>query len=87
MELLSHGLLPGTVQVPPSGQPIVQLAVANTCGGYPKMGVVVAEDLWRIAQLSPGGRLRFRDASGEREAPGVAEQEALEARARRLCPG
>ncbi|KPP83751.1 MAG: Allophanate hydrolase subunit 2 [Rhodobacteraceae bacterium HLUCCA08] len=59
-ELLSHGLLPGTVQVPASGQPIVQLADANTCGGYPKIAVVIGADLWKIGQLGPGGILRFQ---------------------------
>lgn len=58
-ELLSHGIVPGTVQVPPSGQPIVQLAEANTCGGYPKIATVIEADLWRLGQAMPGDRLRF----------------------------
>jgi allophanate hydrolase subunit 2 len=58
-ELLSHGIVPGTVQVPPSGQPIVQLADANTCGGYPKIATVIEADLWRLAQAPVGSRLRF----------------------------
>ncbi|MFG1270734.1 5-oxoprolinase subunit C family protein [Xanthobacter versatilis] len=58
-ELLSHGILPGVVQVPPSGQPIIQASDANTCGGYPKMAVVIGADLWRLGQLRPGGTLRF----------------------------
>lgn len=60
LELLSHGLVPGTVQVPPSGQPIIQLAEANTCGGYPKIATVIDADLWRLAQLRPGQAIRFR---------------------------
>jgi biotin-dependent carboxylase-like uncharacterized protein len=59
LELLSHGIVPGTVQVPPSGQPILQLAEANTCGGYPKIGAVIEPDLWRLAQLRPGQQVRF----------------------------
>jgi len=59
MELLSHGIVPGTVQVPPSGQPIIQMAEANTCGGYPKIATVIEADLWRVAQLRPGQRIRF----------------------------
>lgn len=58
-ELLSHGIVPGTVQVPPSGRPIVQLAEANTCGGYPKIATVIEADLWRLAQAMPGDELRF----------------------------
>lgn len=59
MELLSHGIVAGTVQVPPSGQPIIQLAEANTCGGYPKIAAVIAADLWRLAQAPIGCRVRF----------------------------
>lgn len=59
VELFSHGIVPGTVQVPPSGQPIIQLADANTCGGYPKIATVIEADLWRLAQAPPGARLRF----------------------------
>lgn len=59
LELLSHGIVPGTVQVPPSGQPIIQMAEANTCGGYPKIATVIEADLWRLAQLRPGMKVRF----------------------------
>ncbi|MGX5849236.1 5-oxoprolinase subunit C family protein [Mesorhizobium sp. PL10] len=65
MELLSHGIVPGTVQVPPSGQPIIQLADANTCGGYPKIATVIEADLWRLAQTPVGARLRFVPVSIE----------------------
>lgn len=58
-ELLSHGIVPGTVQVPPSGRPIVQLAEANTCGGYPKIATVIEADLWRLGQAIPGDELGF----------------------------
>ncbi|PZV36252.1 biotin-dependent carboxyltransferase family protein [Mesorhizobium kowhaii] len=63
LELLSHGIVPGTVQVPPSGQPIIQLADANTCGGYPKIATVIEADLWRLAQAPVGARLRFLPVS------------------------
>ena len=59
LELFSHGIMPGTVQVPPSGQPIIQLAEANTCGGYPKIANVIEADLWRLAQAPVGARLKF----------------------------
>lgn len=58
-ELLSHGIVPGTVQVPPSGRPIVQLAEANSCGGYPKIATVIEADLWQLGQAMPGDELRF----------------------------
>jgi biotin-dependent carboxylase-like uncharacterized protein len=58
-ELPSHGVLPGVIQVPPSGQPIVLLADAQTTGGYPKIGVVIRADLWKLAQLRLAATLRF----------------------------
>lgn len=58
-ELLSHGLVPGTIQVPSSGQPIIQMSDANTSGGYPKIGTVIEADLWRLAQARIGDRLHF----------------------------
>jgi biotin-dependent carboxylase-like uncharacterized protein len=65
LELLSHGIVPGTVQVPPNGQPIIQLADANTCGGYPKIATVIDTDLWRVAQAPVGTRLRFMVVSAD----------------------
>jgi allophanate hydrolase subunit 2 len=61
LELLSHGIVPGTLQVPSSGQPIVQLADANTCGGYPKIATIIEADLWRLAQTPVGAKIRFKE--------------------------
>ncbi|CAN7376140.1 biotin-dependent carboxyltransferase family protein [Pseudorhodoferax sp. LjRoot39] len=58
-ELLSHGIVPGVIQVPPSGQPIVMQCDAQTSGGYPKIGTVIEADQWRLAQTRIGGALRF----------------------------
>jgi biotin-dependent carboxylase-like uncharacterized protein len=58
-ELRSEGMVPGAVQVPPSGQPIVLLADVPTTGGYPVIAVVAERDLSKIAQLRPGDELRF----------------------------
>jgi allophanate hydrolase subunit 2 len=53
-------MVPGSVQVPPDGRPIVMLADAPTTGGYPKLATVVGPDLPALAQLVPGeGELRF----------------------------
>lgn len=59
VELLSHGILPGTLQLPPDGQPVIQMNDANTCGGYPKLGVVIGADMPRLAQLRLGAPLRL----------------------------
>ncbi|MFZ7097111.1 biotin-dependent carboxyltransferase family protein [Luteimonas dalianensis] len=55
----SEPVTPGTVQLPPDGQPIVLLADAQTHGGYPRVGHVIRADRPRLAQLRPGDALRF----------------------------
>lgn len=58
-ERISEPVLPGTVQLPPDGQPIVLLADAQTHGGYPRIGHAIRADWPRLAQLRPGETLRF----------------------------
>jgi len=55
----SEPVLPGTVQVPPDGMPIVLLADAQTMGGYVRVAHVIEADLPRLAQCRPGDRIRF----------------------------
>jgi antagonist of KipI len=56
---LSEVVVAGTIQVPPSGQPIVLAADHPVTGGYPRIAVVATIDLPRIGQAPPGGSLRF----------------------------
>jgi len=58
-EILSEAIALGSVQIPADGQPIVLLAQRQSIGGYPKMGVVIEEDCYRLAQLMPGAKVRF----------------------------
>ena len=69
-DMLSAAVVPGTVQVPPSGQPIVLMGDAQTTGGYPRIGVVIRADLWKLAQAPLGGWLRMvqADAAAARAA-------------------
>lgn len=60
-DLDSFPVIPGTVQVPPDGRPIVLLADAQTLGGYARLGYVITADLPRLGQLRPGDQLRFRE--------------------------
>ena len=57
--IVSDGVITGSVQVPPDGQPIVMLADHQTTGGYPKIATVVRSDLPLLAQCLPGDRVRF----------------------------
>ncbi|XEC93489.1 biotin-dependent carboxyltransferase family protein [Paenibacillus tarimensis] len=59
-ELLSHGVAPGAVQVPPGGNPIILGADCQTTGGYPKIAHVAHADLPLLAQVKPGDYVRFR---------------------------
>lgn len=64
-ELPSEGMVRGAVQVPPDGQPVVFAADHPVTGGYPVIATVVPEDLARLVQVPPGGRIRFTtQASG-----------------------
>ncbi|MCM3088451.1 biotin-dependent carboxyltransferase family protein [Bhargavaea ginsengi] len=64
-ELLSEGVVAGSVQVPSGGSPILLMSDRQTTGGYPKIGQVATVDLPLIAQLQPGAKLRFREVSVE----------------------
>ena len=57
--MLSHGIVPGVIQVPSGGQPIIQMSDAQPSGGYPKIGTVIDADLWRLGQAPIGSRIRF----------------------------
>ena len=58
-DLISEGIAYGAIQVPGDGQPIVLLAARQTVGGYTKIATVIGADLDRVAQLRPGGAIRF----------------------------
>jgi antagonist of KipI len=60
-DLHSSPVAAGTVQVPPSGDPIVLMADHQTIGGYPRMASVITADLGIFAQAPPGMRVRFRE--------------------------
>ncbi|UWX97711.1 carboxyltransferase domain-containing protein [Arthrobacter zhaoxinii] len=58
-ELASEGVVAGSLQVPPSGLPVLFLADHPVTGGYPVIAVVVPQDLPVAAQLPPGHPVRF----------------------------
>ncbi|MGY1804269.1 biotin-dependent carboxyltransferase family protein [Blastococcus sp. SYSU D00922] len=61
-ELPSEGLVPGAIQVPPDGAPVLFLTDHPVTGGYPVLAVVATADLPAAAQLRPGDVVRFRPA-------------------------
>jgi len=76
-ELRSHGIMPGIVQVPGGGQPIIQLADSATMGGYLKIAAVIEQDFWRIGQARPGDTLRFAQVDLNAAAAAVTDEAAL----------
>ena len=56
----SEGLIKGVIQIPGDGNPIVMLSDYGTIGGYPKIGVVISADHDRLAQLTPGSKIKFK---------------------------
>ena len=90
VELLSYGVLPGLIQLPPSGQPVVMLADAQTCGGYPRLGTLIDSDLRRLAQSAPGSSIQLRICTLEEAAEAEASERQYLARLSRMrevvCP-
>jgi antagonist of KipI len=62
-DLISEAVAPGTIQVPPSGKPILLLGDCQTIGGYPKIAQVITVDLGIAAQLRAGDGVRFFEVS------------------------
>ncbi|EHQ62732.1 biotin-dependent carboxyltransferase family protein [Paenibacillus dendritiformis] len=65
LDMVSSAVGAGTIQVPPEGKPIVLLADRQTAGGYPRIAHVISVDLPLIAQVKPGGQIRFEEVSLE----------------------
>lgn len=68
-EILSHPLVPGAIQLPGDGRPVILLVDGPTIGGYPVVGVVPRAELSRLGQLRPAQAVR------------LAPQDAVDARA------
>jgi antagonist of KipI len=72
--IISEGLIPGNVQVPGDGKPIIILTELVT-GGYTKIATVISVDLPRVAQGKPGDRVRFEPITIEEAHYVLREQE------------
>ncbi len=58
-ELPSEGVVRGSLQMPPTGTPVLFLNDHPVTGGYPVIGVVIDEDLSAAAQLVPGDTIHL----------------------------
>lgn len=57
--IASQGIWFGTVQLPPSGQPILMMAEHATTGGYPRLVETIESERSKLAQLRPGNKIQF----------------------------
>ena len=57
--IISEPSVPGGIQVPPDGQPII-LLVEQTVGGYTKIATVISPDIGKVGQAKPGNRIHFK---------------------------
>ncbi len=75
-DIVSDGIVFGSIQIPSSGKPIILMADHQTTGGYAKIGTVCQMDLPKIAQCKPGDKIRFQKISVEEaQAAGRKERE------------
>ena len=59
MVISSSGLTQGSIQIPPSGQPIISCVDGQTIGGYPRIANIISADLPRLGQLKSGDKINF----------------------------
>jgi len=58
-DIVSDGVVPGSIQIPGSGRPIVMMVDNQTTGGYPKIATVISADIPVVGRRRPGRRIRF----------------------------
>ncbi len=77
--IVSDGIMNGSIQVPGQGMPIVLLADRQSTGGYPKIATVIGPDLHRLGQRRPGDEVRFACVTiEEAEAIAAAHRAAMQ---------
>lgn len=58
-DIVSDGIVFGSIQVPSNGQPIILMADHQTTGGYTKIATVASPDLPLLAQACPGDTIHI----------------------------
>ena len=76
-EMISDATFAGSIQVPPSGQPILLMADRQTTGGYPQIATVISADLSLAGQLAPGDWVEFTFCSRAEALAALEVQEGL----------
>jgi len=68
--MISGPILPGTLQMPPDGKPILALVDGHCTGGYSRIGQIIRADLWLLGQIAPGTKISFQRCFTE-DAPDI----------------
>ena len=63
-DIVSDGIVFGSIQITSSGMPIVLMADRQTTGGYAKIATVITDDLPLLAQAVPGTTIHFQKMEG-----------------------
>jgi biotin-dependent carboxylase-like uncharacterized protein len=58
-DIISDALLPGAIQIPRNGNPIIIMRDAQTTGGYQKIAVVIIPDVSLLGQAKPNDMIGF----------------------------
>ncbi len=66
MSIVSSGLVQGSIQVPPSGLPIISSVDGQTIGGYPRIANVISADLTLLGQLKAGDKVSCLSVSRQK---------------------
>jgi len=64
-QMVSAPLIPGSLQIPPNGQPILTGIDAHCTGGYVRALQIIQADIWLIGQIAPGSAISFRRSFAE----------------------
>jgi len=72
--IISEGIVPGAIQVPGDGQPLI-LLVETVTGGYRKIATVISADLSLLGQIKPGEQVRFQEVSMTEARTALQERE------------
>ena len=73
----SAPVFPGTIQCPPSGDPVILLSDAQTTGGYPRLASVARCDRHMLGQMRPGKRVQLLRRSPEEAVRDFEQKRAL----------
>jgi allophanate hydrolase subunit 2 len=76
-DIISEPLMPGAIQVPNDGCPIILMVDGQTTGGYAKIANVISADIPVLAQKMPGESLRFQAVDLDRAYGALEERELV----------